>query len=120
MMRPYAIPGPTFVPFLVHSTSSVPKGHFDMYDLRHLHTWEVSSSGDGFIQVFDPNSEPENKHPLPAPVDLRINRDMLEKLVNSYFDQIAPIFPVMSRGDFTSGGHPPTLLLYAICIQVVL
>ncbi|EJD42242.1 hypothetical protein AURDEDRAFT_115195 [Auricularia subglabra TFB-10046 SS5] len=108
--------GPTFLPFLVQSTSTVPKGHFDTYDLRHLHTWEVSNTGDGFIQVFDPNSEPENKHPLPAPVDLRINRDMLEKLVNMYFDHIAPIFPVVSRGDFTSGGHPPTLLLYAISI----
>ncbi|KZV79657.1 hypothetical protein EXIGLDRAFT_782017 [Exidia glandulosa HHB12029] len=108
--------GPTFVPFLVHSTASVPKGHFEMYDLRFHHTWEVSKTGDGFIQVFDPTSEPDMKRPMPAPVDLRIGRDILEKLINSYFTVVSPIFPIVSKADFMSTGSPAPILLYAICI----
>lgn len=106
--------GPTSAAFLLHSTATVPTRAYENYDLRYYHTWEVSKSGDSFIQVAEPNP------PSPAPAlsrspDLRIERDVVERLVNSYFNDIAPIFTVVSRDEFLSSPSPPPILLYAIC-----
>lgn len=50
----------------------------------------------------------------------RINKPVLSaqtmsELVNEYFDHIAPLFPVVSKAEFTSKTSVSPLLLYAIC-----
>ncbi|KAF8590103.1 hypothetical protein K439DRAFT_1644924 [Ramaria rubella] len=84
--------GPTSAAFLLHSTATVPSRAYEGYDLRYHHTWEVSKSGDSFIQ-----------------------RDVVERLVNSYFNNLAPVFAVVTRDEFLSSPSPPPVLLYAIC-----
>ncbi|KAF8511004.1 fungal-specific transcription factor domain-containing protein [Hysterangium stoloniferum] len=105
--------GPTSAAFLLHSTATVPSRVYENYDIRYHHTWEVSESGDGFIQV----TEPARSDSEPAPrFDLRIERDVVERLVNSYFNDIAPYFTVITREEFLSSSPPPPLLLFSICL----
>jgi hypothetical protein len=53
---------------------------------------------------------------LQKPVDMRIERDVVEKLVNAYFSEIAPILPVITQAEFLSNPSPPPILLYSICL----
>lgn len=53
---------------------------------------------------------------LPKPVDVRIERDMVEKLVNAYFTEIAPILPVITQAEFLTNSSPSPILLYSICL----
>jgi len=53
---------------------------------------------------------------LPKPVDMHIERDMIEKLVNAYFTEIAPILPVITQAEFLSSPSPSPILLYSICL----
>lgn len=106
--------GPTSAAFLLHSTATVPTRAYENFDLRYHHTWEVSKSGDGFIQVTEPT--PGDSTPsLPRSVEVRVERDVVERLVNSYFNDLAPMFTVVSRDEFLSSTSPQPVLLYAIC-----
>jgi Fungal specific transcription factor domain len=53
---------------------------------------------------------------LQKPVDMRIERDVIEKLVNAYFAEIAPILPVITQAEFLATPSPPPILLYSICL----
>jgi Fungal specific transcription factor domain len=106
--------GPTSAAFLLHSTTTVPTRAYENYDLRYHHTWEISKSGDSFIQVTEPKAS-ESTPALSRSIDLRIERDVVERLVNSYFNDVAPMFTVVSRDEFLSSSSPPPILLYAIC-----
>ena len=53
---------------------------------------------------------------LPKPIDLRIERDVVERLVNSYFVDVAPLLPVVTREEFIENNPPPPILLYSICL----
>ena len=53
---------------------------------------------------------------LPKPIDLHIERDVVEKLVNSYFADVAPMLPVVTREEFIENNPPPPILLYSICL----
>ena len=53
---------------------------------------------------------------LQKPVDMRIERDMVQKLVNAYFTEIAPILPVITQAEFLSSSSPSPILLYSICL----
>jgi hypothetical protein len=79
--------------------------------------WSVTTVGDGFIKVNHPASpsfESPLSHRLP---DIRVERDIIERLINSYFNNIAPIFPVITKAEFTAyTGGPPPILLYSICL----
>lgn len=110
----YVTIGPTSAAFLLHSTATVPSRAYENYDQRYNHTWELTKSGDGFIQVHEPPLQDQSGS-LPRTVDLRLERDVVEKLVNSYFTTLAPIFPIVSREEFLSTPSPPPVLLYAIC-----
>ena len=111
-------PGPTSISFLLHSTATIPPHTFDNYDLRHHTAFEISSSGDGLIKVYhpprssDPNSPSFN---IPSGIESRLPSDIIERLVNSYFQNVAPLFPVVSRVEFLKEGKDSPLLLYAIC-----
>ncbi|KAI0273577.1 fungal-specific transcription factor domain-containing protein [Gloeopeniophorella convolvens] len=107
--------GPTSEAHLLHSSATIPSRIYEGYDARHHHTWEVSQSGDGLIQVVEPNVG-DASPALQKPVDMRIERDVIEKLVNAYFTEIAPILPVITQAEFLSNSSPPPILLYSICL----
>ncbi|KAH9079362.1 fungal-specific transcription factor domain-containing protein [Lactarius deliciosus] len=107
--------GPTSEDHLLHSSATIPSRLYENYDARHHHTWEVSQSGDGLIQVIEP-SVGDTVPMLQKPVDMRIERDMVEKLVNAYFTEIAPILPVITQAEFLTSPSPPPILLYSICL----
>jgi Fungal specific transcription factor domain len=108
-------PGPTSEAHLLHSSATIPSRLYENYDARHHHTWEVSQSGDGLIQVVGPTSG-DVPPTMQKPVDMRIERDVIEKLVNAYFTDIAPILPVITRTEFLSTPSPSPILLYSICL----
>jgi len=53
---------------------------------------------------------------LQKPVDMRIERETVEKLINAYFSEVAPILPVITQAEFLSNPSPPPILLYSICL----
>lgn len=101
---------------LLHSTATIPPRAYHSYDQRYNHIWEVGKTGDGLIQVLEPSSDSPS---LPKPiVDLRVERDVIEKLINCYFSDIAPLVPVITQAEFLSlsDPSPPPILLYSICL----
>lgn len=46
---------------------------------------------------------------------MRLDREVLANLINAYFKEIYPQFPVISEAEFLSNLSPPPVLLYAIC-----
>lgn len=113
--------GPTSLSFLLHT--SLPASTSEAYDLRNHNKWEISEDGNGLIRVNAPPSatgqadaDPDD----PSYQHNRLNRPILSSqtisaLVNAYFDHLAPLFPVVSRADFTAKANPSPLLLYSIC-----
>lgn len=83
--------------------------------MRYHHTWEMSAEGDGIIKVTEPH-QGELQLSLPKPQELRIERDVIEKLVNAYFTDVAPLLPVIKREEFLASSPPPAILLYSICL----
>lgn len=113
--------GPTSINFLLHTT--VPAYAGEAFDLRHHHSWEVSEDGNGVIRVRAPPStsgyadadpgDPTKAHNrLNKPI---LSASMISLLVNSYFEHLAPLFPIISRAEFAAKQNPSPLLLYAIC-----
>ena len=88
---------------------------YETYDSRYHHTWDVSADGDGVIQVNEPKQFDLHLS-LPKPADLRIERDIVEKLVNTYFTEVAPMLPIVKRDEFVASSPPPAVLLYSICM----
>jgi len=111
----YHLLGPTSTAHLLHSQGFIPARMYETYDQRYHHTFEVSQSGDGFITVKKPSSD-EQTPTHPKPVDLRIERDVLEQLLNAYFTDIAPIMPVVTQAEFLAKPNPPPILLYSMCL----
>lgn len=102
---------------LLHSTATVPPRAYHSYDQRYNHTWEVSKTGDGLIQVHE-LSTADSPSVLPKPIDSNVERDVIEKLINSYFTDIAPLVPIITQAEFLelSTPSPPPILLYSICV----
>ncbi|CDO73555.1 hypothetical protein BN946_scf185014.g25 [Trametes cinnabarina] len=107
--------GPTSATHLLHSQALVSSRAYEAYDLRYHHSWDVTSDGSSVIRVHEPE-QGELQLALPKPIDLRIERDVVEKLVNSYFTDIAPMLPVVTREEFVASSPPPPILLYSICL----
>lgn len=106
--------GPTSPYYLLHSQATINSRIYENYDLRYHHTFEVSKNGDGLITVQKPATEEQQTHP--RPIDLHIEKDIVEKLVNSYFAHVAPMLPVVTQAEFLSTPNPPPILLYSICL----
>ena len=100
---------------MLHSQALVSSRTYEAYDLRYHHSWDVSSDGTGIVRVHEPE-QGELQLALPKPIDLRIERDVVEKLVNSYFTDIAPMLPVVTREEFIASSPPPPILLYSMCL----
>ncbi|EPQ58008.1 hypothetical protein GLOTRDRAFT_136812 [Gloeophyllum trabeum ATCC 11539] len=106
--------GPTSPAYLLHSQHSIPPRVYESYDLRYHHSWEVSRGGDGLIQIAEPDrSEPATA--LPKPIDPRIEREVIQKLVNAYFAEVCPLLPVVTQSELLSSPSPPPILLYSMC-----
>lgn len=111
----YIILGPTTAVHLLHSQATISSRIYESYDQRYHHTWEVSKNGDGLIQVEEPPTE-EQPAAQPRPADLRVDRDVIENLLNAYFTEIAPVFPVIKQIEFLADPCPPPMLLYSMCL----
>lgn len=99
------IHGPTSIPFLIHSSAAIPPSIWERYDLKHHTTWEISAGGDGVVKVLAPPGPP----PGDGGPEEEISAGMLEKLVNLYFEEISPMFPVVTRHEFLSLENPSPL-----------
>jgi hypothetical protein len=113
--------GPTSPTHLLHSTASISARLYENWDKRHNHSIEVSEEGDGIIISTMPSTPDEHAQHTPAPapakpLDLRLERDLLERLVNSYFSDLAPLLPVITKEEFLAAGNPPPILLYSMCL----
>ncbi|WVQ70549.1 hypothetical protein IAR50_000068 [Cryptococcus sp. DSM 104548] len=118
---PSRVEGPTSISFLIHT--SVPPIQSEAYDLRHHNSWEVLEDGNGFIRVNAPptatgyaDADPQD----PSKAHNRLNKPVLSAqtmslLVNAYFNEVAPLLPIISRAEFAAKSNPPPLLLYSIC-----
>ena len=76
---------------------------------------EVSKDGDGVIHVDKFQNEERQKYHA-KPVEVRIERDMIERLINGYFTDIAPVFPVITKAEFLANSSPPAILIYSMCL----
>ncbi|WVF68207.1 hypothetical protein IAT40_002972 [Kwoniella sp. CBS 6097] len=115
------VEGPTSIAFLLHTT--IPAIPSEAYDLRHHNSWEVLEDGNGIIRVTAPpsgNSHADADPQDPTRAHNRLNKPVLSAhtmslLVNAYFNEVAPLFPIISRSEFASKSSPNPLLLYSIC-----
>ncbi|KAL6305297.1 fungal-specific transcription factor domain-containing protein [Sparassis latifolia] len=107
--------GPTSAAHMLHSQATISSRAYESYDMRYHHSWDLSTGGDGLIRVHEPQ-QGELQLALPKPIDMHIERDVVEKLVNAYFTEIAPMLPVVTREEFVASSPPPPVLLYAICL----
>jgi hypothetical protein len=107
--------GPTSPYYLLHSQATINSRIYENYDLRYQHTFEVSKNGDGLITVQKPATE-EQQAAHPKQIDLHVEKDVIEKLVNSYFTDVAPLLPVVTQTEFLSNTNPAPVLLYSMCL----
>ncbi|KAI3600004.1 acetamidase regulatory protein [Moniliophthora roreri] len=85
------------------------------YDARYNHSFQVSKSGDGLIQVQKPNKE-EQPASMVKPINLNVDQDVLQQLVNAYFSDVAPLLPVITKTEFLAHSTPPPILFYSMCL----
>ena len=107
--------GPTSPAHLLHSQATINSRIYENYDQRWQHTFEVTKSGDGLIQVQKPSNDDQH-HPHPKSMDLHIERDVMEKLLNAYFADIAPMLPIITEAEFLATPNPPAILMYSMCL----
>lgn len=114
--------GPTSIAYIVHSTAFVPGAAIEAHDIKHHQTFEVGASVDGIIKFHKPPKGPasssgdeEESATVPEAIRGRLAGDVAEKLVNTYFEKVAVLFPVITKSEFLALSPPPPLLLYAIC-----
>lgn len=104
--------GSTSLTHLMHSTSTLPVEHLQNFDSKHLMSFDVKTTGDGFIKIAGSiGSAPLGRLEVPA----SLPPEVVEQLVNSYFDGPALHFPVITRTDFLHATSLNPLLLYTIC-----
>ncbi|KAF8319282.1 hypothetical protein DL93DRAFT_170297 [Clavulina sp. PMI_390] len=121
--------GPTSLTYILHSSSTMPA--VDSFDLRYHQTWRVGRSGEGFIQIYDRGDPIPDEEDEEDATRRGLERDLLQELVNFYFENISPLFPVVTKHEFLHGieedsftppkpadaqtYEPSPVLLYAIC-----
>ena len=101
---------------MLHSSAMISSRTYESYDMRYHHTWDVSTSSDGVIQVHEPQpGELQLAHPKPIEPKVE-QRDVIERLVNAYFTDVAPMLPVVTREEFIASSPPQPILLYSMCL----
>ena len=104
--------GPTSTAHILHSQATISPRHYEGYDARYNHSFEVTGNGDGLIQV----QRSEQPVAPPKPIDIRVEHETLQQLVNAYFTEVAPILPVITKSEFLNHATPPPILLYSMCL----
>lgn len=107
--------GPTNAVHLLHSQAAISSRIYESYDQRYHHTWEVSKNGDGVISVQNMPLD-DKQMPHPSPMDLRLDPEVIQRLVNAYFIDISPMLPIITQAEFLSDPSPPPILLYSMCL----
>lgn len=79
----------------------------------------TTDDGDGLIRVFNPPPTSEAKEAANSPSQglsgqSVLSSKLISSLINSYFQHVAPLFPIVAKSDFIKGRKPPPLLLYAL------
>lgn len=107
--------GTTSLSHLVHSTSTLPIEHLFSYDTKYAQTFELKSTGDGFIKVHmaTPSGTLDYASQFDAPSGLQA--EVVEQLINRYFEGPATRFPILTRTDFLAAASLSPLLLYTMC-----
>jgi len=100
---------------LLHSQANIPPRVYESYDARYMHSFQVSKTGDGLIEVQKAPDGNEAAYPKPLQ-DLHIDRDVIERLINVYFSDIASVLPIITKAEFLSTPNPPPILVYSICL----
>ena len=110
--------GPTSIPFMINSTASLPLPQ-EIHSLNPRTVFTVVNSGDGYVKVGSPASPTGLDPPLSSKSpDVRVEREIVERLINSYFTNIAPMFPVITKTEFLAyQPNPPPILTYSICLM---
>lgn len=99
----------------MHSQATINSRVYETYDQRYQHTFEVSKSGDGLIQVQKPiHDDQQLAHP--KQLDLHIEQDVIENLLNAYFADVAPILPIVTEAEFLATPNPAPVLVYSMCL----
>ncbi|CAK5264927.1 unnamed protein product [Mycena citricolor] len=113
--RDSSVLGPTSPAHLLHSTASISSRIYEGYDSRYHHSFEVSQNGDGLIRVAKPLSS-EQETSTPRPIDYSIDPAMIEQLLNSYFADVQPLLPIITKPEFLALSSPPPILLWSMCL----
>lgn len=108
----YNMAGVTSPTHLLHSQATISSRVYQGYDARYNHSFEVSKNGDGLISVQKPSNEEQQARP----VEFRVERTLIEQLVNAYFTEVAPLLPVITQAEFLAHSSPPPILLYSMCL----
>lgn len=122
--------GPTSISYLVHSQAQLPTSverNLKAVDDRYHQKSSVTANGDGWIHQMQnrPGSSQDAPPAKPAaikressqiqpPAELELDEETTQMLLNIYFTDIAPIFPVLTSEEFYN--HPHPLLLRACCV----
>ncbi|KAF5389940.1 hypothetical protein D9757_003653 [Collybiopsis confluens] len=112
--RDIGVLGLTSPAHLLHSQATISSRVYKGYDARYNHTFQVSKNGDGLISVEKPSNEEQQQQS--KPVEFRVERTLIEQLVNAYFTDIAPLLPVITQAEFLAHTSPPPILLYSMCL----
>ncbi|KAJ4487795.1 fungal-specific transcription factor domain-containing protein [Lentinula aciculospora] len=110
--REIGVLGVTSPTHLLHSQATISSRVYQGYDARYNHTFEVSKNGDGLISV----QKPSNEELQAKPVEYRVERNLIEQLINAYFTDVAPLLPVITQVEFLAHSSPPPILLYSMCL----
>lgn len=121
--------GPTSISYLVHSQAQLPTSverNLKDVDDRYHQKSSLTPNGDGWIHQMQnrPGSSHDRIQKPPTiqkeisqtrqTNDLPLDEETKQMLLDIYFSEIAPIFPVLTSEEFYS--HPHPLLLKACCV----
>ncbi|KAJ3801439.1 fungal-specific transcription factor domain-containing protein [Lentinula aff. detonsa] len=110
--REVGVLGVTSPTHLLHSQATISSRVYQGYDARYNHTFEVTKNGDGLISV----QKPTNEELQTKVVEYRVERNLIEQLINAYFTDVAPLLPVITQMEFLAHSSPPPILLYSMCL----
>ena len=98
----------------MHSQAAIPSRVYESYDLRYNHSFEVSATGDGIITVQKPPTDDFSN--ASKPMDVRMEPEVIERLLNAYFTDVSWMLPVITKEEFLSLSPTPPILLYSMCL----
>ncbi|TRM62566.1 fungal-specific transcription factor domain-containing protein [Schizophyllum amplum] len=94
--------------------ASIPSRVYESYDLRYNHAFEVSATGDGIITIQKPSADDHLN--ATKPMDVRMEPEVVERLLNAYFTDVSWMLPVITKQEFLSLQPTPPILLYSMCL----